>query len=65
MEIGLNWFTQHAGPVKITWHNGGTGGYRSYLGIDKQNHRAVVLLTNSANGVDDIGQKLLIDAAKM
>jgi CubicO group peptidase (beta-lactamase class C family) len=63
MEIGLNWFTQHAGPVNITWHNGGTGGYRSYLGLDKQNHRAVVLLTNSTNGVDDIGRKLLVDAA--
>jgi len=63
MEIGLNWFTRHAGPVNIVWHNGGTGGYRSFLGLDKERHRAVVLLTNSGNGVDDIGMKLLTDAA--
>jgi CubicO group peptidase (beta-lactamase class C family) len=63
VEIGLNWFTLHAGPTNILWHNGGTAGYRSYIGIDKQNHRAVILLTNSGNPVDDIGRKLLIDAA--
>jgi CubicO group peptidase (beta-lactamase class C family) len=58
-QIGLNWFTAHAGPVEIVWHNGGTGGYRSYLGLDKAHRRAVVVLTNSANGVDDIGRHLL------
>jgi CubicO group peptidase (beta-lactamase class C family) len=58
-QIGLNWFTAHAGPVEIVWHNGGTGGYRSYLGLDKARRRAVVVLTNSANGVDDIGRHLL------
>jgi CubicO group peptidase (beta-lactamase class C family) len=58
-QIGLNWFTTHAGPVEIVWHNGGTGGYRSYLGLDKAHRRAVVVLTNSANGVDDIGRHLL------
>ena len=34
-KIGLNWFTAQAGPVEIVWHNGGTGGYRSFLGLDK------------------------------
>ncbi len=35
---------------KVYWHNGGTGGFRSFLGIDPQQDRAIILLTNS--GVD-------------
>jgi CubicO group peptidase (beta-lactamase class C family) len=58
-KIGLNWFTAHQGPVEIVWHNGGTGGYRSFLGLDKAHQRAVVVLTNSVNGVDDVGRHLL------
>jgi CubicO group peptidase (beta-lactamase class C family) len=69
-QIGLNWFTFRTGPVEIVWHNGGTGGYRSFLGLDKARKRAVVVLTNSANGVDDVGRHLLdptlplLDAAR-
>lgn len=59
MKIGLNWFTSRTGPVEIVWHNGGTGGYRSYLGLDKAHQRAVVVLTNSGVGVDDIGRHVL------
>jgi len=58
-RIGLNWFTARTGPVEIVWHNGGTGGYRSFLGLDKARGRAVVVLTNSGNGVDDVGRHLL------
>lgn len=58
-SIGLNWFTTHAGNIDIVWHNGGTGGYRSYLGLDKAGKRAVIVLTNSQNGADDIGRYLL------
>ena len=58
-QIGLNWFTARAGPVEIVWHNGGTGDYRSFLGLDAARHRAVVVLTNSAVGVDDVGRHLL------
>ena len=62
-RIGLNWLISQAGPIEIVWHNGGTGGHRSYLGLDRRNQRAVVVLTNSANGADDIGQRILVDAA--
>ena len=58
-QIGLNWFTARGGSVEIVWHNGGTGGYRSFLGLDKARRRAVVVLTNSAVGVDDVGRHLL------
>jgi CubicO group peptidase (beta-lactamase class C family) len=62
-RIGLNWLIAPCGPIEIVWHNGGTGGYRSYIGLDKRNQRAVVILTNSSNGADDIGQRILVDAA--
>ena len=33
-SIGLNWMVQHAGPDTLVWHNGGTGGYRTFVGIE-------------------------------
>ena len=44
----------------LVWHNGGTGGYRPFIGLDKAGGVAVVLLTSSGNaGADDIGFHLL------
>jgi hypothetical protein len=39
----------------IVWHNGGTGGYRSFIGFTSDGRRGVVILTNSATGVDELG----------
>jgi CubicO group peptidase (beta-lactamase class C family) len=58
-KIGLIWQIQTASGT--TWHNGGTGGYHSYIGFKKNPPRAVVVLANSANDIDDIGQYLLGD----
>ena len=58
-QIGLNWFTGRVGAIDIVWHNGGTGGYRAFLGLDKPRQRAVVVLTNSTVGVDEIGRHIL------
>src|SRR5262249_6834073 len=41
------------------WHNGGTGGYRSFVGFVAETRVGVALLSNSANGVDAIGMSLL------
>jgi serine-type D-Ala-D-Ala carboxypeptidase/endopeptidase len=60
-KIGLIWQIQ-TGSGTI-WHNGGTGGYHSYIGFKKDPLRAVVVLANSANDIDDIGQFLLGDRA--
>ena len=61
LEIGLAW---HRSPLesvagKRTWHNGGTGGYRSFLGFIKEPSIGVVVLANSAESVDEIGIDLL------
>lgn len=52
MQIGWGW---HIRDHKIVWHNGGTGGFRSFAGFDPQKKRAIVILTNSTNGADDLG----------
>jgi CubicO group peptidase (beta-lactamase class C family) len=60
MQIGLNWMISHGQGDTIVWHNGGTGGYRTFLGLDHATKRAVVILTNSTGeGADDIGMHLL------
>lgn len=63
MGIGLNWFSLRAGADTIVWHNGGTGGYRTYIGLLPSRKVAVVVLTNSGGaGADDIGMHLLSPA---
>ncbi len=56
MKIGYGW---HIRDEKIVWHNGGTGGFRSFAGFDKAKNKAVVVLTNSNTGADDLGFHLL------
>ncbi len=52
-KIGYAWFTRADG---ILWHNGGTAGFRSFLGLDHQHKRAIVILANSfIDAVDALG----------
>jgi serine-type D-Ala-D-Ala carboxypeptidase/endopeptidase len=60
MGIGLNWLILHAGPDTIVWHNGGTGGYRTFIGFEPSKKIGVVVMTNSGNeGADDVGFHIL------
>lgn len=58
-RIGLAWITSEVDGHSITWHNGGTGGFRSFIGLDTEAGRAVVLLSNTTAPVDDAGFELL------
>jgi len=60
LNLGLAWhiLTTPFGS-DITWHNGGTGGYRTFIGFDASRHAGVVVLSNSATSVDDIGLHLV------
>ena len=60
LSIGLNWHILKKFDNEIVWHNGGTGGYHSFIGFDKKNRKGVVVLSNSANDIDDIGRHLLV-----
>jgi len=44
MRIGLAWMTTRKG---ILWHNGETGGYRSFIGFTADGRHGVVVLSNT------------------
>lgn len=43
----------------MLFHNGGTGGFRSFVGFVPATHTAVVVLSNSAHSVDALGFRIL------
>lgn len=42
--VGAGWMIDSKN--NIIWHNGGTGDYNSYIGLDKENQIGVVILSN-------------------
>ena len=62
MRVGLAWVTTDKG---IVWHGGGTGGYRSFLGFTADRRHGVVILTNTAVDVEDLGFATLDGSAPL
>jgi CubicO group peptidase (beta-lactamase class C family) len=60
-EVALAWHITHYANADVVWHNGGTGGYRTFFGFDPKARIGAVVLTNAATraGGDDIGYHLL------
>lgn len=50
-EVAMGWFisTRNSGE-RWYWHNGGTGGYRTSMVLDPENHRSVIVLSNISAG---------------
>ena len=59
VDIMMGWHTLSRGGSEMIWHNGGTGGYRSFAGFDPVKKTAVVVLCNTFFDVDDIGRHIL------
>ena len=59
MAVAMNWHVQYVGDEQILWHNGGTAGFRTFIGFDPARNVGVVVLTNSGQGADDIGFHLV------
>jgi CubicO group peptidase (beta-lactamase class C family) len=55
MRIGLGWHVIWPDSAPAYWHNGGTGGYHSFMGFDPRRKVGVVVLSNSTQSIDDIG----------
>jgi CubicO group peptidase (beta-lactamase class C family) len=59
MGIGLAWHLRKNGDQIEVWHNGGTGGFHSFVGFDPKTKTGVVVLCNSTESIDDIGIHVL------
>ncbi|OAT27323.1 beta-lactamase [Buttiauxella ferragutiae ATCC 51602] len=55
----IAWVTDTYGEQAITYQVGYIGGYSSYIGIDRQNHFAVVVLQNSFTWQNNLGHSVL------
>lgn len=58
-RVGYGWFTTRYDDREVVWHNGGTGGFRAYVGFERATGRGVVVLGNTDRDVDPIGLRLL------
>ena len=57
-RIALAWQVLEINCEDIFWHNGVTGGFRSFLAFNKEKRRAIMVLSNSSASVDAIGMSL-------
>ena len=58
-DSGLVWVIRQAQGARIVCHNGGTGGYCSFIGFDKTRRHGVVVLSNFLDEVGYFGLLLL------
>ncbi|WP_462253335.1 serine hydrolase domain-containing protein [Ferruginibacter sp.] len=58
-KIGLNWFIQNWGWGDILFHGGQTGGYKSFLALNKKTKNAVIILANTGVNNDAVGVEIL------
>jgi len=61
LAVALGWHVLTVNGKEIVWHNGGTAGYRTFIGFDEKARVGVVVLSNAGTvaGPDDIGRHLL------
>ena len=71
-KVGLGWHQLTTiEDLAVWWHNGGTGGYVSYLGIDPAHQTGVIVLANYGDALggkfdlDKIGVNILTLAARV
>jgi CubicO group peptidase (beta-lactamase class C family) len=59
-RMGLGWHFDRLRQGKdFVWHNGATGGYRSYMAVAPTEQAGVVVLSNCNKSVDGIGRSAL------
>ena len=55
----LGWQTFTRSGREIVWHNGSSGGYRTFIGLVRSQRIGIVVLSNAVNSIEDIGFHLL------
>ena len=66
--IGLGWqITETMEGLNIFWHNGGTGGYVSFIGFDPEHRTGMVILSNYGDAFagDDSVDKMSFEILKL
>ncbi len=58
VSIGLGWTILESEGSKFLFHNGGTAGYSSEMFLDKDNKKAIVILSNISSTTSDYSEKL-------
>jgi CubicO group peptidase (beta-lactamase class C family) len=58
-RIGAAWMVVPRKQGTLTWHNGRTGGFGSWIGLDRARHTGAVVLAATSRSVDGIGMELL------
>lgn len=59
--VGLGWMLTTSNQAELVWHNGGTGGFRSYIGFNPKLQKGVVILSNSTEDWPDELGLLVLD----
>lgn len=57
--MALGWMRREREIGPLIWHNGGTGGFRSFMGFEPRQGVGIVVLANSETDVDDLALHLL------
>lgn len=60
-RIGAGWVTTELDGRDVTWHNGGSGGFRSWLGLDRTANTGAVILSATSASIDRHGFALLAE----
>jgi serine-type D-Ala-D-Ala carboxypeptidase/endopeptidase len=65
VAFGMNWMRAQNRRLKqpLIWHNGATGGFRSYLGFTGDGRFGVLVLSNGTESVDGLGVAMLRELA--
>lgn len=58
-QIGLAWIVTDTEAGPVAWHNGGTGGTKTMLAIDRVHQQAAIVLNNSTQDVTGAGLALV------
>ena len=64
-QIGLLWHVLEVDGRTITWHNGMTGGYASFVGWDPSSGRGLALLSDTARSLDELAVGVLTGAVEL
>lgn len=65
LSLGLNWHRVVLDGDTVIFHNGGTAGFRTYVGVNPRDGIAVVLLGTSSQDNEDIARHMLVPSTPL